>query len=1000
MGLALSVTATVNYVLIPKILSFFFLIWATGVPIWAQPAANGALQGVITDESGAVVPGAKITITSESGAAQVATSGNDGSYSIPHLEPGTYTVQATAPGLTQPQIASVTIAHGVASLDVAMRVASEKQEVTVEESAGPQVTTDPSQNASAVVMRGEDLDSLSDDPDDLQSDLEALAGPAAGPNGGQIYVDGFTSGDSALPSKEAIREIRINQNPFSPEFDTIGFGRIEILTKPGSDKFHGGMYFNFGDDALNSRNPYATQKAPFSQKEFGGSVAGPLSKRASFFFDLDERDIGNGSVINAITLDPATFTPVNPYTQVFRNPFNRLRLTPRVDYQLNPKNTLIVRYTLTRNQVTDSGIGNFNLVSQAYNSLLDEHAFEFTETAVLSTKVINETHFQFRHQHYTQNPSDTAPSIVVVNSFNGGGSLNGVHDYIHHHYEVQNYTTVAAGAHTWKFGVRLQAVSMWDTSEQNFNGAYTFGGGYAPILDADNMPVDPGIVCNVNDPSPAGCTNISSLEQYRRTLVFQSLGYSPAQIRQLGGGATQFSINAGTPLVRVGGTETGLFVGDDWRLRPNFTLSLGLRYETQTNIHDDTDFAPRLGFAWAPGGSSTIAKPRIVIRGGFGIFYDRFSEMNVLLAQRYNGKSQQQFIISDPDTFPAIPSLSTLQGYAQAQAIDTISSSLKAPYVMQSAIGVDRQLPRNTTVSLNYTNSHGLHELLTRNINAPLPGTYTGIPGTGVFPYGNVGPIDEMESAGLYNQNQLVTSVNSRMNPHISLFGFYMLSYARSNTNGLGSFPANQYDLRDEYGPASNDVRNRGVIGGSITTKWLFRLNPFIMAQSGAPFNITTSQDIYGDTILSARPSFASSPNEPGVIATPYGLLNPDPAPGETIIPRNYGRSPGQFTVNLRLSKTFGFGPVREGAGSGGGGMNRGGPGPSPSMFTTTTNRRYNLTLSIVARNALNHVNPGPIIGDINSPLFGQSNQIAGGYGAFAGAANNRRIELQLRFGF
>ncbi|MES1258421.1 MAG: hypothetical protein ABUS51_08320, partial [Acidobacteriota bacterium] len=590
------------------------------------------------------------------------------------------------------------------------------------------------------------------------------------------------------------------------------------------------------------------------------------------------------------------------------------------------------------------------------------------------------------HQNSTQGAADTDPAIIVSNSFNGGGASSGIHDYIHHHYEVQNYTTIASGRHAVKFGIRLRAVDIQDTSRQNFNGAYTFGGAYAPVLDAANMPVSPGIVCQANAPS-AGCATISSIEQYRRTLLFRKMGLPAAQVRLLGGGATQFSINAGDPFIHAGGYDAGLFVGDDWRIRPNLTLSLGLRYETQDNIGDHADWAPRLGFAWAPGGSSTTSGPKFVIRGGFGIFYDRFSEQNVLLAQRFNGKSQQQYVVLSPDTFPDVPSPGTLQSFSKTQTIHTISSSVQAPYVIQSALGLERQLPAHTTVAVNVINTHGLHELLSRNINAPLPGTYTGIPGSGVYPYGDAGPIQEVESAGLYNQTQMTVNVNSQVNAKLSLFGFYSLNYARSNTDGAGFAPANQYDLRAEYGPTAGDVRNRGVFGGSMTSKWGLRLNPFVSVQSGAPFNIVTSQDVYGDTLLTARPGLATSANQPGVISTPYGLLDPNPAPGDRILPRNYGRGPAQFNVNMRLSKTFGFGPDLTPAGS------------QPAAGAVTT-RRYRLTLSISARNVLNYVNRGPVVGNINSPFFGESTQIAGGFGAFGGSSNNRRLELQVRFSF
>jgi hypothetical protein len=338
--------------------------------------------------------------------------------------------------------------------------------------------------------------------------------------------------------------------------------------------------------------------------------------------------------------------------------------------------------------------------------------------------------------------------------------------------------------------------------------------------------------------------------------------------------------------------------------------------------------------------------------------------------------------------------------------------------VIQSAIGVERQIPGNTTVSLTYTNSHGLHQLLSRNINAPLPGTYAGVPGSGVYPYGAVGPIYEQESGGLYNQDQMVVNVNSRVNRNISLFGFYMLSYVWSNTDGIGTYPANQFDMSGEYGPAATDVRHRGSLGGTITAPWSLRFSPLIVVQSGAPFDIITSQDIYGDTLLSARPGIPMDSNKPGLIQTPYGLLDPNPSPGEKILPRDFGRGPGLFSVDLRVARTFGLGHLKNpdranrNASNPSGGVIPAAPAPGPAgrggvfdnmssgVGGTSSERRFSLTASVSARNIFNHVNAGPIIGDINSPLFGQSNQIASGVGAYSGNASNRRLEFQLRFGF
>lgn len=927
----------------------------------AAQQTTGILSGVVTDQTAAAIPGAVVTATGTAGATHSAVADDNGRYLLRGLTPGSYTVQATAPGFAQAVPAGVSIAGGSNALDLQLHIAVEHQEVTVTDTTAPEVSIDPTQSASAQVMRSDDLESLSDDTDDLLTDLQALAGPASGPNGGQIFIDGFTAGDGTLPTKDAIREVRVNQNPFSPEFDTLGTGHIEILTKPGSDHLHGDAYFTYGDGIFNSRNPYGAQKAPFNLKDFGGSLGGSINSKGSFSLTLDRRAIDNGEVVNGSVLNPRTFQITSPFTEVAMSPLRRLYVGARIDYQLNAKNTLTVNYEPNLNTSTDAGIGNFTLPSQSYSTSLMEHSIKVIETMLIGSSTVNETRFQFKHQNSAQAPDSNDPSIVVVNAFNGGGASAGLHDYIHHHYEAQNYTTKNSGAHTWKFGARLRAVSIVDTSEQGFNGTYTFGGAYAPVLDANNQPVVPGVICNTSAQTP-GCATITSIEQYRRTLLFAQIGYSPQMIRALGGGATQFSINNGHPVVDVGGADIGLFAGDDWKVKPNLTLSLGLRYENQENIHDPLDFAPRIAFAWAPGGTAKNPSPGTVIRGGFGMFYDRFSEQNVLIAQRYDGLNQSQYLIINPNTFPAIPSGTELQLSGSPQIVHTIDSSLRAPYLIDSSIGVERQLPKKTTLAVTYTNSHGLHELRSRNINSPYP--------DGAYPYPGDGPIYQMESSGLYNQNLIQTNLNSRLTPKISLFGSYSLAYVRSNTDGLGTFPANPYSMDGEYGPATNDVRNRASMGGTITSKFGLLWNPFIILQSGGPFNITTSQDVYNDTLLTARPGFATDPNQPGVIATPYGLFDPNPVPGEKTVPRNYGRGPGQFIVNLRLARTF------------------------------TYREHDKLTLSISARNMLNHLNPGPIIGNINSRLFGESNRLAAGNGAYAEGANNRRLEFQARFGF
>lgn len=961
---------------------FLAVLWLAFVVHVVAQQATGVLRGQIVDPTGAVIPGASIEVTGPHSETRTVLSTAEGSYIVRGLATGQYSVRASSPGFMQPKPAHVFINSDSVQLNLSLHVVGREETITVTGNDRITLSTEPGENASATHITGQDLKALSDDPDDLMSDIQTIAGPSAGLAGAQIYIDGLKAGDAALPNKTSIQEIRLNQNPFAPEFDAMGLGRIELLTKAGADAYHASASFGYGNDIFNSRNPYAPEKPPFDLKQYGGSFSGPINKKLSFFFDINKRDIGNGAVVNAVTVDPDTLKIVDPYTQVFSNPFRFLRLSPRVDYKITPKQSLMFRYGYTKNDYDHYGVGSFSLVSRGANAHLREHALQITETAILSAKVVSETQFLFLHQHHTHQADSTDPTLEVENAFSGGADPETLSAYTHHHYQVQNITTVAEKSHTVRFGVRLRAVALTDTSQENFGGTYTFGGAYAPVLDANDNPTTPGVTCDANGPATAGCTTISSIEQYRRTLVFQKQGLTAAQVRALGGGATQFSLNAGNPTVNVGMIDLGLFAGDDWRIRQNLTFSYGLRYEMQTGIHDHLDLAPRIGFAWSP--KFGAKQPMTVIRGGFGIFFDRFEDSPLTTLERYNGVSQQQYLVSNPNFYPNIPSPSTLAPFSESQVIQTESPTLRAPYLIQSMISVERQLPWNSTVTVSYVNSHGLHQFRTRNINAPLPGTYTGVSGSGTLPSPDKGPIWQMESAGLYNENQLVTNVNSRINKKISLFGSYTFNYARSNTDGLSTFPANSYDLAGEYGPAENDVRHRGSLGGSITPIWGVRFNPLIVLQSGTPFNIITSQDIYGTGLLNARPGFTTDASLPGVISTRYGLLDPNPTAGEKIVPRNYGRSPGQFLVNLRVGRDFVFGAHDNPANA-----NR-------SFFR----RPYTLTTSASARNLLNHLNPGPIIGNVNSTLFGQSNAIAAGSGAFQNSSNNRRLDFQITLSF
>jgi hypothetical protein len=988
------------------VLVFFAMLFAGRVPARAQTPATGTVRGEVSDPSGATVAGATVLLTGPDGKSRDFSTNKDGVYEAAGLAPGSYTVKVVAEGFGLFTAANVMVKAGqVQTLKVALTLEEQKIEIHVEDSP-TQLDVDPSNNAGAIILKDKDLEALSDDPDELMSELQALAGPSAGPNGGQIYIDGFTGGQ--LPPKTSIREIRINQNPFSAEYDKLGYGRIEVFTKPGTDKFHGQLSLMGNTAGFNSRNPFevipdGTTPPGYETTQFSGSIGGPLTKKASFFFNFERRDINDLSIVSATILDP-NFNIIN-FSDAVANPRVRTNLSPRFDYQISKNNTLTARYQYEHNRQDNQGIGLFDLASTGYNSLETEQTLQVSDTQILTPKIINETRFQFIRETTNQIPLNTAPTVSVQQAFTNGGSSQGTLNDILDRYEFQNYTSMALGKHFLKFGARLRANRDASVETSDFNGSFSFG--------------------SRQDPSCAGggagtCPIISGLQAYQIMQQGLANGLSFAQISAMGGGGSQYSITTGSASADITYFDAGLYVQDDFHLRPNMTLSYGLRFESQNNLGDHADFAPRVGFAWGLGAKAKNAAPKIVLRAGFGIFYDRFTYELALQQQRLNGITQQQFLVTNPQFFLAdTPDPSSLPAGATAPTIYQANTNLRTPYILQTGISVERQLTKNANLSVTYLGSRGLHQFFTENINPPECASFPCDASTAPRPLGGSNNIYQYQSEGVFKQNQLIVNSSIRMGTKLSLFGYYTLNYANSDTGaGASSFPSSQNNISLDYGRSAFDIRHRVFFGGTIGLPYAFRMSPFMIASSGSPYNITTGQDLNGDSIFNDRPAFASPNSIPSnVVTNRFGSFDLVPQPGEALVPVNELTGPGRFSLNVRLSKNFGFGKKAEatatavggpgaggtfGRGPGGGGGGRGGGGGfggrGGGPDAGSTNHRYNLTFSVAARNIFNNVNLALPIGNLSSPLFGQSNGLASGFGSSATA--NRRIDLQVSFNF
>lgn len=1003
------------------LLSLAIITLVSAAAVFAQTNLN--LSGTVTDTNGAIVVGAAVNVLSATGQRKDVVSNARGEYTVTGLAPGKYTVKVFADKFELYENTDVEITAGQKNeLFVILSVGSIVENVDV--SLNEQVSNDPDNNKDATVLKGQDLEALPDDPDELAAALQALAGASAGPAGGQIYIDGFTGGQ--LPSKDQIREIRINNNPFSAEFDRPGNNRIEILTRPGSDRFRGGLNGAFNDESLNSRNPFAPNRAASQTRRFGGNFGGPIKKgKASFFVDVNHNSVDNNALINAQILDPS-FNIVT-FRQDIGVPTTNFRLSPRVDFSINDKNTAVVRYSYNRFKAENQGLGDLTLPTRAFESSNREHEFRITETMIINAKTVNETRFEYSDNKRLQDGGTAIPGISVASAFFGGGAQIGNSFNNNKLWEINNSTSTAFGqnlTHSVKFGGRLRRVSVTDRSENNYAGTFSFQGIILQPNEVDACDIDNDRV-------------VTSIEQYRCEV--QGLGngrYNP----------TQFTITTGNPELGVTRTDGALFIGDDWKVRPDFLFSIGLRYENQTNIDSKFNFAPRLGVAWSPGAGGPRG-PKFVLRAGAGVFYDRFGESNTLTALRFNGENQFSLRVSatDPDPVRRAAALAllaqpvfTLNGVtnvptgAQVQAVlpsasqlREVSPTFQAPYTIQSVVSIEKAFSPKFTLSGNVNMSRTLHQLRIRNVNAPICPNFED---AGASCIGAPRPLPQFtdilayESSGVTNSVRAGIFARVNLSQRVSFFSFYNTGIVNSNADT----PVYAYDLSNEYARVGGNPRHNFALIGNFGLPWGLSLNPNLNFRSGTPFNFTRGIDLNGDGNFNERPTFAqlaAACTANGITASFCDVTGFDP---NAIVPKNFGTGPSSFTVSMRLSKNFTFGGERNTNAGGGGGGGRGGPGGGgrgpggggqmvmmggggggPMMMGGGPGggrRSYNLNISVQVTNLFNTVNLNNPVGNITSFRFGQSTGTSGGFGGFGGfgggSGPNRRVELQARFNF
>ncbi|MBA3632658.1 MAG: TonB-dependent receptor [Acidobacteria bacterium] len=913
-----------------KLIEYFVCLSALliGLAISAVAQENSRLQGRVFDENGAVVVGAAIILENNQNQKLTATTGAQGQYLFPDLSNGKYTLNVNAQGFAESS-QTVEIKNST-TLDVTLKI-------TVNERIDVQIKSD---NLTAVTLTGAKIDALPSDPRQLRLRLQRLANASGAANNLVVYVDGFRE-EGALPPKEAIAAILINAEPFAAQFPEPGKARVEIITKPATERLHGELNFNFSDESLNARNPFAPNRAAFQTRNFSGVLSAPIKReRWGFFAEFSRSETDENAVVNALVLNPA-LQPANFNTTVL-TPAKATNFSIRMSRLFGAKHTFDARYLFADETASNQGLeSGFDLPERGANRSSRDNTLRFSLVSTLTEKSLNEARLSLSRRHSNANALNQNPAIFVLDNFTSGGNQESLFldDHAQSFRAEDNFTLIAKN-HSLKFGVLAEAVKLENTDRSNFGGTFIFGTDFD--RNATGFPLP-------------GTPIITPLESYRRTLQRRA-GYRPLQ----------FIINQGDPFVNLTQWQTGVFAQDDWQISKRLTVSYGLRAEFQTNLDGKINLAPRAAVALRP-----FKNIESSLRVGAGLFYSRVDTVLTVDALRFDGTRQEELVIARPPFFPTIPA--ALNRATAQTTLRTKSPDLRAPAVFISTVSYQQQLPKNLTATVSYNFERGNYLLRTRNVNAPLAALNNQRPNS------DVGAILQYESSGILKRHEFIAGLQGEINSKFNFYGSYRLAFAKSDTNGANNAPANSYDLTGEFGRSDNDQRHQFYFESYIQLPLGIAVSPNLFIASAVPFNITTGGDDNGDTLFTDRPAFASA-GDTNAITTPFGIFNPRPQAGDKIIPRNFGRGAGEVSLNLNISRTFAFGAEnasRDNCKSG-------------KLRCGFVNRRYGLTFSADVFNLLNRTNFGEFNGVLSSPFFGRPNR----------ARDARRINLGVSLSF
>jgi hypothetical protein len=812
----------------------------------AQSAAGVSVSGVVQDETGGVLPHARVELINSAGAAvATAFTDNAGRFQFQAILPGQYEVRATFPGFKEGSVRVRVAARSPGALKIILALAAFKEGVTVGTGTG-ELGTAASNNLSAIVVDQSMLAGLPILDQDYVATLSRfLDAGSLGEGGPTLVVNGMEV--SALRvSSSAIQQIKINQDPYSAEYGRPGRGRIEILTKPGTQQLHGEVNLTGRDGRLDSRNAFATTNTNERKRVYDGVLSGPVgtSGKTSFVLSGNYQTDDQQGVVYAAG-------PSGTVQDVVPQPNAQGLLSVSFTHQYSDTTIISVTPSYEYEASDNRGVGGTTLASAGTNFRHHEQQVRYTQQTALSLRLVNQFQILVGHEREPTTSVFESRAIVVAGAFTGGGAQA---DLVRTetHMQMNENLTWSCGRQTVQAGFQLP-----DWSRRGFYDRTNFGGTYY----------------------------FSNLDTY-------TAGRPYAFTQQQG--------NGDLALLEK---QVGAYVKDDWQAKPTLSVSVGLRYDWQNYFHDDNNFSPRVSIAYAPHQSK-----RFVIRGGFGLFSDRSGP--VIMAELLHSErgDLERYVITNP-SYPAPPDIS---GGSEPRSLTVLAPGVQIPRTRQFSASLDEQLRKGLTLSVSYTGTRGHDLFRSRDVNAPAPPLYVSRPD------GTYGAIRQIESTGRQVGDSLQVTLRGQVTRWFNGQTQYTLSRLRNDTNGLNSYPANDYTLSGEWGRADADRRHRLVLLGRVTIDKLPDIGVGVTMNSAGPYSELLGADVYNNGRGGARP--------PGVA-------------------RNTFVAAGFAQLDLRVSHELKLGAQKNASA---------------------------LTLAVDAFNVLNRVNYGTFVGTVSSPFFGQ----------------------------